>query len=575
MKPYKRRIILALLCIALSQVAVSLIPLVLKEVVDAIKVSLDEGLEDGIAQEIRNYAFVILGLAAVQMVLQMVMRWYLNGMARHAENDIREAYFRHLLKLSMGYFHTVPTGDLMSRVTNDINSVRMFMSFGVRMLTDSTLTVTMSFAIMCSIDWELAVCSLLPMPVLVLTMNRAAGKINEYFREVQEQFAAISARVQENLSGIRVVKAFVQRSGEMAAFDVLNRGYLDKSRKLILIYSLIRPIGFLISGASLAMILWLGGHRVMEGVLTLGEFVAFNAYLTRLVFPMILLGWMIDRYERGRASMARLDEILSVSPEIEDADQVQQVKEITGEIEFRNLTFSFGETPVLKQINLRIPAGSTLAIVGRVGSGKTVLSRLIPRLIQAEPGMVLIDGVPVEEIPLQTLRSAIGYVPQDTFLFSDSIRENVAFGVTDATDVAVHEALEVSQLESDLDDLPDGLETVVGERGVTLSGGQKQRTALARAVIRKPDILILDDALASVDTHTEEAILHGLRGIMADRTTVLISHRISTVQGADQIVVLDEGAVAELGTHESLLKSNGIYAEMFKRQQLSQELDQI
>ena len=581
LKPYRNRILAGLVLLSVSQLASSAIPLALREAVDLVKEWLD-GEHDGVVPSVESvgeqvvfWVLLIVGLALAQMGLEMGMRWCLNSVSRFVEYDIRKGYFKTLLRLSMSYYHRTPTGDLISRATNDMNAVRMFLGFGVRMLFGAVLGLSLSMLVMCWIDWKLAILAVVPMPVMALVMNRLAGRVHHGFRSVQEQFSLISARVQENLSGIRVVKAFAQGRAETDAFDELNRDYLVKNRSLIRIQSLLFPLTFLISGASLAVILWIGGAHVIDGRLTLGDFVAFNAYLTRLIFPMITLGWMIDRYQRGLASMKRIQEVLGTSPEIQDTAKTRAIGTLGGEIEFRNLTFSYNGAPVLKDIDLHIPMGSTFALVGRVGSGKTTLARLIPRLLQAPRGTVLIDGIPVDEIPLATLRACIGFVPQDTFLFSDSIRENICMGSDRATETDVRWASEVAGLSSDLENFPDGIETVIGERGVTLSGGQKQRTALARAVIRRPEILVLDDALASVDTQTEERILNRLRDVMKLRTTVLIAHRISTVQDADQIVVLDEGAIAERGTHDELIGHDGIYAAMYRRQQLTRELDAI
>jgi len=580
LEQYWRRIILGLALLAVAQAISTAIPLALKEGVDSIKVWIDNGGSlhapfSEIYQETYFYAGIILALALLQMGFDMGMRWCLTSVSRYVEYDIREVYFSRLLTLSLQYFNRTPTGDLMARATNDVNAVRMFLGFGIRMLFGAVLALGFSMVVMCSIDWKLAVYAMIPMPVMAFVMNRVSSRIHRGFMAVQEQFSNISARVQENLSGIRVVKAFAQREAEITAFDVLNREYLERNKKLIHTQSLFFPLTFLLSGASLAIILWLGGGAVIQGELTLGEFVAFNAYLTRLIFPMITLGWMIDRYQRGMASMKRIDEILAEVPEIVDAESTRSIAGLSGEIEFRNLSFSFNGQKVLEDIDLHIPAGSTVAVVGRVGSGKSTLGRLIPRLIQSEPGMVLIDGVPVEEIPLETLRSSIGYVPQDTFLFSDSLEENIRLGVQEVLPGDLEWATEISQLSRDMDDFPEGYETQLGERGVSMSGGQKQRTALARAVIRRPAILILDDAMASVDTHTEEEILRGLREVMKDRTTFLISHRISTVRQADQIVVLQDGRIIEQGNHNELVASGGVYADMHKRQQLTQELDEI
>jgi ATP-binding cassette, subfamily B, multidrug efflux pump len=584
LRPHWKRISLGLSLLTVAQLVSTAVPLALQEAVDIAKAGYEatQGLVEPLATrtgsaagDVGFYAAVIVGLALLQMFLSMIMRWCLNSTSRMIDADIRQVYFYHLLTLSLSFFHRNRVGDLMARATNDVQAVRMFLGFGIRMLFEALLAFAFSLIVMCSIDWQLALWSLLPMPLLSIIMRQVAGKVHVGFRAVQEAFSTISARVQENLAGVRVVKAYVQREPEIDNFRTLNRDYVDKNRRLIHIQSLFFPLTFLLGGASLCIILWLGGQRVISGQLTLGQFVAFNAYLTKLIFPMITLGWMVDRYQRGLASMRRIDEILEQHPEIGDAAHVEEEAQIRGDIEFRNLSFAYGDDEVLHNIDLRVPAGSTLAVVGRVGSGKTTLARLIPRLIQPTSGQLLIDGVPIEQLPLQTLRSSIGFVPQDSFLFSDTMRDNVALGVETVDEGQVESAVEIAQLTSELDSLSDGLETMIGERGVTLSGGQKQRAALARAIIRHPRILILDDAMASVDTYTEEEILRGLRQVMAERTTVLIAHRISTVREADQIIVLDEGRIAEQGSHAQLVELDGIYADMHRRQSITQQLSEI
>ncbi len=463
-RPYRHYVVLGVVLLVLAQGVTATIPLVLGRAVDAIQagVAVGAAFSGAMQEDIALFAGLIAGLALVQMGLQMGLRWYLNSLGRYVEYDIRKVYFRHLLRLSLNYFHRTPTGDLMARATNDVEAIRMFLGFGVRMIFSALLAFVMAMGVMCTIDWKLAVYALLPLPVMSLVVNRVAARIYTGFREVQEQFSNISARVQENLSGMRVIKAYVQREAEVEAFEQLNRAYLEKNRRLICIQSLFFPLMFVIGGASLCVVLWVGGHRVVQNELTLGDFVAFNAYLTRLMFPMIALGWMVDRYQRGMASMARIQEVLAVEPEIQDARHVRPVRDLSGEIEFRQMTFAYNGETVLEDIDLHIPAGTTLAVVGRVGSGKTTLGRLIPRLVQAGNGRVLIDGIPVEELPLETLRSAIGYVPQETFLFSDTLRENIALGVVDASEEAVVRATEVSQLSEDLADFPQGLDTVIG-----------------------------------------------------------------------------------------------------------------
>ena len=439
------------------------------------------------------------------------------------------------------------------------------------MFLSALLVFSFSMAAMCIYDWKLTLYALVPMPVMAVVLRLVGGKVRRRYRLVQEQFAAISTCLQENLSGVRVVKAFARRRGEVDRFTRLNDEYVERNRRLIYIFSTFLPFSFLISGLSLVLVLWLGGIRVVEGTLTLGAFVAFNAYLIRMSRPMMMMGRIVDEYQRAMASMLRIESVLKEEP------QTDQHRDgglaVRGEIEFRRASFAYNGQAVLRDIDVHIPAGSTLAIVGRVGSGKSTLARLIPRLIQAGEGQILIDGKPVEQMPLRAFRDAIGYVPQDTFLFSESIRDNIALDSAAADQV--EGAVEVAQLAADLETFPQGLETIVGERGVTLSGGQKQRTALARSVARQPKILVLDDALASVDTRTEERILERLRDIMAGRTTILIAHRISTVMAADHIVVLDEGRIVEEGTHGQLLERGGLYAGMFRRQHLTDELREL
>ena len=568
--------ILGLALLTVSQAAATAIPYVLKIAVDAVKVTVDGGVfasEAIFKDDVWAYGCLIVGLALLQMGLGMGMRWTFTSVSRFAEYDIRKRYFAHLVTLSLRYYQRTPTGDLMSRATNDLNAVRMFLGFGVRMVFDAVLAIGMGLTVMCTIDWKLSLIALTPLPILALVMNRAASGIHDGFRDVQDQFSNISARVQENLAGTRVVKAYVQREHEISDFDVLNRTYLERNKRLILLQSLVRPLAMVVGGCSILVVLWLGGEAVIEGRITLGDFVAFNAYLTKLIFPMILLGWMVERYQRGLASMGRINEILGEYPEIVDAEETSQPAQSRGEIVFDHVTFAYDDDIVLRDLTLTIPGGSTLAIVGRVGSGKTTLARLIPRVIQPQSGDVRIDGVSVADWPLADLRAEIGFVPQDSFLFSDTLENNIALGVDDTTQVEW--ASEISRLSQDLEDFPQGYKTVAGERGVTLSGGQKQRTALARAVIREPTILIPDDAMSSVDTHTEEEILSGLRSVMQNRTTILISHRISTVQAADQIIVLEDGGIAEQGSHQELVERRGIYADMFVRQQLRRELDEI
>lgn len=569
LRPYRWALVAGLAFLLGEQLVSVSIPLVLESAIDQAQASLDQAAPDWTF--LAYYAAVIVGLGLAQWGMAFGMRWHLAATSYRVERDIRQRYFAHLLTLPLGYFQQARTGDLMARATNDVEAVQRYLSHGFRMFLSALLGFSLSMVAMCLYDWQLTLYALLPMPVMTVILRLVGGKVRARYRLVQEQFAAMSTCLQENLSGMRVVKAFARHRREIDRFTRLNDEYVERNRRLIYIYSTFFPFTFLISGLSMVFILWLGGARVVEGTLTLGAFVAFNAYLIRMSRPMMMMGRIVDEYQRAMASMRRIESVLKESPQTSQHQAADLA--VQGEIEFRRASFAYNGQAVLRDIDIRVPAGSTLAIVGRVGSGKSTLARLIPRLIQAGEGQIFIDGKPIEQIPLHAFRDAIGYVPQDTFLFSESIRDNIALDA--AAPDAVERAIEVAQLAADLKTFPQGLETIVGERGVTLSGGQKQRTALARSVVRQPKILILDDALASVDTRTEEQILKRLRAVMAERTTILIAHRISTVMGADHIVVLDQGRVVEEGTHDQLLKRDGLYAETYRRQHLTEELSDL
>ena len=569
LRPYRWALVVGLAFLLGEQLVSVSIPLILERAIDQARASLDQAAPD--LTFLTYYAALIVGLGLAQWSMAFGMRWHLAATSYRVERDIRQRYFAHLLTLPLGYFQQARTGDLMARATNDVEAVQRYLSHGFRMFLGALLGFSFSMVAMCLYDWKLTLYALLPMPIMTVILRLVGGKVRKRYHLVQEQFAAISTCLQENLAGVRVVKAFARRLGEIDRFTLLNDEYVERNRRLIYIYSTFFPFTFLISGLSMVFILWLGGTRVVEGTLTLGAFVAFNAYLIRISRPMMMMGRIVDEYQRAMASILRIESVLKEKPQADQhSDDDLAIK---GEIEFRRASFAYNGQVVLRDIDVHIPAGSTLAIVGRVGSGKSTLARLIPRLIQAGEGQIFIDGQPIEQMPLRTFRDAIGYVPQDTFLFSESIRDNIALDL--AAPAEVERAIEVARLAADLKTFPQGLETIVGERGVTLSGGQKQRTALARSVVRQPKILILDDALASVDTRTEEQILKCLRQIMAERTTILIAHRISTVMAADHIIVLDEGRIVEEGAHDQLLARDGLYADMYRRQHLTEELSDL
>jgi ATP-binding cassette subfamily B protein len=472
----------------------------------------------------------------------------------------------------------------MARATNDLNAVRMLLGPAIMYSANTIVFTAGALAFMLSISSKLTLYAFLPLPVVSIVVQYFGKRIHERFERIQAMFSDITARAQENFSGARVIRAYVQEEAEIAGFESSNQEYIARSLKLVRLMGMLWPTLETMLGLAIVLVLWLGGREVLYHHMSVGDFVAFNTYMVQLTWPIIALGWVINIFQRGTASMARINEILVEKPEIEDSPELKaagegaratQAAEMRGEIEFRGLNFAYNGTPVLHNVNLRIPAGSSLAIVGPTGSGKTTLVSLIPRIYDASPGTVLIDGKPLREYPLASLRSNIGFVPQETFLFSETVRENIAFGKEDASDQEVRAAAEAASIATEIEDFPEQFKTLVGERGITLSGGQKQRTAIARAIIRNPRILILDDALSSVDTHTEDKILNHLREIMQDRTTIFISHRVSTVRNADMIAVLHGGQIVELGTHDELLSRNGYYTDLYNKQLLEEELAEV
>jgi len=524
--------------------------------------------------ELLKYVGWILVITAIMALGRFCWRIFIMGSARRLEYYLRNKLFGHLETLSVNFFNEHKTGDLMAHATNDINAIRMAMGPGVLMLTDSLyITVITVYTMASNIDWRLTLLALLPLPFLAAMATFFGKTIHTRFKAVQQAFSSMTDRVQENLSGIRVIKSFVQEDAEIARFDSAAQHYVAKNMHMVKLWGLFMPMIQLISGISYLIVLGYGGILVVNARITLGEFVAFNSYLSMLIWPMMAVGRVINVLQRGAASMDRLNALFIEQPEIQDDPQAKAV-EVKGAVEFRDLNFSYPDgTQALKNINIKLDKGKTLAIIGRTGSGKTTLVNLLLRLYNTQPGQLLIDGVDINKIPLATLRESIGYVPQDNFLFSDTIANNIAFSGQHGSE-EIEEAARLSQVYDNIVDFPNKFETMTGERGVTLSGGQKQRISIARALVKDPAILILDDCLSAVDTHTEEEILKGLRQVMEGRTSIIISHRVSTVQDADEIVVLDEGKIIERGTHDQLLMRGGLYQHLYFKQQLEKKVSE-
>ncbi|MCU1302118.1 MAG: transporter, ATPase subunit [Candidatus Sulfotelmatobacter sp.] len=572
LKRYRWGFVAGALCIVLSNGAQAGLPRVIGNAA--------QSLASGVTRhKLLIFTLQVLALAVIRGIFLFLTRWIVIGISRDIEFDLRNDLFAHLETLSYSYYQRMRTGDIMARVTNDLNAVRMLMGPAIMYSANTLVFTAAALWFMVHTSPKLTMYAFLPLPVVSVVIQYFGRRIHERFERIQAMFSDISARAQENFSGARVIRAYVQEDAEIAAFETANQEYVARSLKLVRLMGMLWPTLELMLGLALVLVLWIGGREVLAGRMQIGAFTAFNIYMMQLTFPIIALGWVVNIFQRGTASLVRLNEILHEQPEIKDESGADESRagnpQVKGEIEFRNLNFEYEGKVVLHNLSLRIPAGTSMAIVGPTGSGKTTLVNLIPRIYDAAPGTVLLDGRPIREFSLASLRKSIGFVPQETFLFSDRIRENIALGVDSATDQSIHDAAEAANIASDIESFPERYQTMVGERGITLSGGQKQRTAIARALIRNPRILILDDALSSVDTHTEDKILNHLREVMQGRTTIFISHRVSTVRNADRIAVLHDGRIVESGTHDELLALNGYYSDLYNKQLLEEELAEV
>jgi len=568
---YKKKLFWGFLFIVLSNIGTVYVPLLLKDAINS--------LQNAVNSEILlRYAFMIVGASLFAGIFRFLIRQTIIVVSREIEYDLRKDFWSHIQKLPLRYFQNTATGNIMAHATNDINAVRMFLGPSVMYSIDTMTRLLIVLVIMLFLNVELTIYALIPLPFLSLLIYKVGKLIHEKFTIIQEKFSDLTTMVQESFSGIRVIKSYVREQSESERYAADSKDYLKKKMDLVRIQALFMPILFLITGISIIIVIWIGGTKVIDGEMNIGEMTAFIVYLGILIWPMIALGWVINLIQQAEASMKRLNNIFAQPLEIEDTGITDySVNHINGNIEFRNVSFKYTDALplVLDEINLKINKGSTVAIMGYTGTGKTSFINLIPRLYDCTEGEILIDGKNVKSIPIETLRTNIGFVHQEPFLFSDTIKNNIGYGLISMDEKKVLEASRIANFDKDVEDFPEKFETIVGERGITFSGGQKQRCSLARALAIDPQILILDDSFSAVDTRTEEEILINLKEFMKDRTSIIISHRISTVKDADNIIVLSNGTIAEQGRHDELLSLNGIYADLYYKQLLEEELKEL
>lgn len=568
---YKNKLAWGIVFIILSNIGMVYIPLVLKDAINVLQAKVT-------TEKLFYYVAIIVVTSLISGIFRFYIRQTIIVVSREIEYDLRLEFWQKIQRLSLRYFQNNSTGNIMAHATNDINAVRMFIGPAVMYSIDTGIRLVMVIAIMISLDLSLTIYSLIPLPLLSVLVYKFFKIIHEKYTLIQEKFSDLTTKAQENFSGIRVVKSYVREENEIDAFKNLSREYLQRNMNMIKYQAIIHPILFIITGLSIILVIWLGGNMVISKEMTLGEITAFIAYLNILIWPMIAFGWVLNIIQQGEASMKRLNKIFSEPNEIEDSNQTKMsISEMKGDIEFKNVSFKYGEhlPLILDNISLKIPKGTTLAIVGQTGSGKTSFINLIPRLYDVTSGEVLIDGIDVRKIPLDILRTNIGLVPQESFLFSDTAANNISYGLRETDKDKVIAASKIAAFDKDVNSFPQAYETMVGERGITFSGGQKQRASIARALAIDPKILILDDSFSAVDTHTEEEILTNLKSFMKDRTSIIISHRISTVKDSDMIIVLHNGKIAEQGKHEELVAKEGIYADLHYKQLLEKELEEL
>lgn len=568
---YRSKIIAGLIFIFISNLASVYVPILIKDAIN--------DLSNGINEKVLiNYSLLIVGTTIFSGIFRYLIRQTIIVVSRLVEYDLRQDFWAHIQRLPLRFFQNNSTGNIMAHATNDISAVRMFVGPAIMYAIDTGTRFLIVVTIMMMISWKVTLISLIPLPFLSYLVYFIGKKIHVRFTKIQEKFADLTTKAQENFSGIRVIKSYVAEEREINEFMGLSKEYLQRNMNLVKLQALFQPILFLITGMSIILAIWFGGIEVINKSLKLGDITALVLYLGILIWPMIAFGWVVNIIQQAEASMKRLNKIFDEKYEIDDSAETDHtMTSLKGEIEFRNVSFRFDDNLpwVLKDVNLKVSPGQTLAIMGRTGSGKTSFINLIPRFYDVTEGEVLIDGVNVKNIPLNVLRRNMGVVPQEAFLFSDSIMNNISYGSGPVSREEAEAKSRTAQFHKDVESFPKGYETIVGERGITLSGGQKQRAALTRALMTEPAILILDDSFSAVDTHTEEEILSGLKEFMKGRTSILVSHRVSTVKDADKIIVIDRGRIAEEGTHEELLRLDGIYADIHSKQLLEEEIEQI